>query len=347
MKEQALEDVLDVEETNFRSLRPLPAGLPEIEVTPFDYASTEGISGSAVGEGCQAFVFAVDRVDSQGRAFRCAIKVLKPSLAVQPRELRAFEREVNLLARLGHVHVCQFMAVGTTPSGSPCVLLEWVDQTLANALQLSKVGSCPMVRAEVEKRWPRAERLRITREFAQAMRYLHSHAIKDCVVLHRDLKPDNIGLTESGAVKLLDFGLAVCLVRANKKKHPLCSLAYALSGETGSVRYMPPEVARREEYGPAADVYSWAVTTWELLALTGKPYSTLGLAEHKALVCNGTTRPKIPRKLHPEVAGLLQAAWHAEPHKRPDFDRICAILAGLTHLHDPNIKAVSTPCLCG
>jgi serine/threonine protein kinase len=72
---------------------------------------------------------------------------------------------------------------------------------------------------------------------ANAMTYCQEEAIPDCMVLHRDLKPDNIGFTLSGTVKLLDFGLAKIVEHASAKSNE----AYAMSGETGSLRYMAPE----------------------------------------------------------------------------------------------------------
>lgn len=57
--------------------------------------------------------------------------------------------------------------------------------------------------------------------------------------MHRDLKPDNIGFSSSGAAKLMDFGLAKIIHRTIR-----CgSVKYSMTGETGSPRYMPPEVA--------------------------------------------------------------------------------------------------------
>lgn len=58
--------------------------------------------------------------------------------------------------------------------------------------------------------------------------------------MHRDLKPDNIGFTASGMVKLMDFGLAKVIQRTLRSR----SVKYKMTGETGSPRYMPPEVAR-------------------------------------------------------------------------------------------------------
>ncbi len=73
--------------------------------------------------------------------------------------------------------------------------------------------------------------LRCARSLADAMAYCQGEAIPGAMVLHRDLKPDNIGFTLSGQVKVLDFGLAHVLDNAT----PESSEVYEMSGETGSV----------------------------------------------------------------------------------------------------------------
>ena len=104
------------------------------------------------------------------------------------------------------------------------------------------------------------------------------------MVLHRDLKPDNIGFTLDGALKLIDFGLAKIVENAS----PLSDDVYRMSGETGSLRYMAPEVRiypalsqqtsispltpRRSQvadnlpYNHKGDVYSFGIILWEMTA---------------------------------------------------------------------------------
>lgn len=83
---------------------------------------------------------------------------------------------------------------------------------------------------------PYLDVLRCARSLACALQYCHEQAIPGSMVLHRDLKPDNIGFTLDGKVKLIDFGLARMLENAN----PTSDDKYDMSGETGSLRYMAP-----------------------------------------------------------------------------------------------------------
>jgi serine/threonine protein kinase len=69
------------------------------------------------------------------------------------------------------------------------------------------------------------------------MAYCQEDAIPGCMVLHRDLKPDNLGFTINGTLKLFDFGLARIVEHASVKSND----TYEMSGETGSLRYMAPE----------------------------------------------------------------------------------------------------------
>lgn len=88
-----------------------------------------------------------------------------------------------------------------------------------------------------KKSFSYADVLNCARSMAAAMAYCHEEAIPDCMVLHRDLKPDNIGFTLNGGVKIIDFGLAKIVEHASAQSDE----SYEMSGETGSLRYMAPE----------------------------------------------------------------------------------------------------------
>jgi serine/threonine protein kinase len=83
------------------------------------------------------------------------------------------------------------------------------------------------------------ERMTVALDMAKAIKYLH-----DSGIIYRDLKPDNIGFAESGQLKLFDFGLAKRLEGVEKTRGGF----YNLTGNTGSLRYMAPEVANDEPY---------------------------------------------------------------------------------------------------
>ena len=90
------------------------------------------------------------------------------------------------------------------------------------------------------------------RDIAEALNFLHQRCHNGATIIHRDLKPDNVGFTSSGILKLFDFGLCTC-VRQRRSLNE----AYELTGNTGSLRYMAPEVALRQPYTEKVDVYSF------------------------------------------------------------------------------------------
>jgi serine/threonine protein kinase len=88
-------------------------------------------------------------------------------------------------------------------------------------------------------------------ELAMALSFLH--ACKPPII-HRDLKPGNLLLTAEGHLKVADFGLSKIFEKNMG--------AYRMTGVTGTLRYMAPEVMRCEEYGELVDVYSFAMVAW-------------------------------------------------------------------------------------
>ena len=74
-----------------------------------------------------------------------------------------------------------------------------------------------------------------------------------------DLKPDNVGFTSDGTLKLFDFGLCTCV-----KTHSDPNDVYEMTGNTGSLRYMAPEVALRKPYNEKVDVYSYGIMVWQM-----------------------------------------------------------------------------------
>jgi len=123
----------------------------------------------------------------------------------------------------------------------------------------------------------RRERLVACRDLASALAHLHRHGI-----LHRDIKPDNIGFNGLGNLTLFDFGFARELPFTGD---PIA--IFRMTGFCGSPRYMAPEVGRKRPYNAKCDVYSFGVLTWEILALQ-KPFEGCGIADMKETVWKGS-----------------------------------------------------------
>ena len=159
--------------------------------------------------------------------------------------------------------------------------------------------------------------LRCARSLACALQYCNEQAIPGSMVLHRDLKPDNIGFTLDGQVKLIDFGLARLVENAN----PESNETYQMSGETGSLRYMAPEVADRLPYNHKADVYSFGIILWEMNA--GKrPFNGLSRETFYENVVHGGERPHLSKRWPPELNKLISSCWSTDIDERPSFRQI-------------------------
>jgi serine/threonine protein kinase len=104
-----------------------------------------------------------------------------------------------------------------------------------------------------------------------------------------------------------------------------CSELYELSGNTGSLRYMAPEVARSEPYNLSADVYSFGLLLWQICALD-LPYDGMNRQDHSELVVHGNERPQLDSSWSTPLRILMKRAWEPDPLVRPTMDSIYKIL---------------------
>jgi serine/threonine protein kinase len=122
-----------------------------------------------------------------------------------------------------------------------------------------------------------------------------------------------------GRLKLFDFGLAKRLDTAQTDdRNPE---NYLLTGNTGSLRYMAPEVARDEPYNLSADSYSFGILFWQLCSLT-TPYVGLNQQTHALQVVQCGLRPKPDKSWPYSWTTLMTSAWDANPSLRPKMSEI-------------------------
>lgn len=140
------------------------------------------------------------------------------------------------------------------------------------------------------------------------------HASK---IVHRDFKPANLGFDVRGDIKVFDFGLARELTEHEKGDDG----TYGFSHLTGSLRYMAPEVALGKRYNAAADVYSFSIVLWEILALD-KPYAGFGAEDDfVARVFHKGDRPPIKPSFPSGCKSAVVGGWNPTFQDRlPMFD---------------------------
>lgn len=169
-----------------------------------------------------------------------------------------------------------------------------------------------------------SERLDVAQQLADAIAYLHSQN-----VLHRDLKPDNIGFDINGDLKVFDFDIArVCPTNEETgfSRRFDEDQTFLMTQKVGSPRYMSPECARREPYNLKADVYSYAVLAHQILTLQ-KPYDDVTDDDHDELVFVKGIRPFIPVALPNNTKELLHCAWSHTISERPNMETVRRVLA--------------------
>ena len=134
-------------------------------------------------------------------------------------------------------------------------------------------------------------------------------------------KPDNIGFTADGILKIFDFGLAKELRDDERVEDDL----YKMTGCTGSIRYMSPENLQGKPYNLKTDVYSWAMIMWNVLALE-PPFALYTEQMIIDRVCNRGYRPKVFSTWSARMSKTIRLSWSANINERPSFSEISAEL---------------------
>ncbi|MBI3464048.1 MAG: serine/threonine protein kinase, partial [Planctomycetes bacterium] len=205
-------------------------------------------------------------------------------------QLRArFQSEIATVASLGHPNIVQVYEVGEQ-NGYDFFSMEFMSGGRLD----EKVGTIPQ---------PAREAAQLVAQLADAVQFAHEHR-----VIHRDLKPSNILLSEDGAPKIADFGLA--------KRLEVETGTTTAGGAIGTPCYMAPEQAAGQ-VGPAGDIYSLGAILYELL--TGRPPHH-GVTPMHTLQQVTTLEPVPPSRLQPQVPRDLETiclkCLQKQPHQR-------------------------------
>src|SRR5258706_6142533 len=240
-----------------------------------------------LGKGGTANVYLAVAHGPSGFNKLVVLKVLKAELAAEAEFPRMFLNEARLAARLNHPNVVQTYEV-LEGSGSPMIVMEYLEGApLSRLLSRARDDGQPI---------PLAMHLRIISESLSGLHY--SHELRDydgtpLGVVHRDMTPQNIFVSFSGKISLLDFGIAKLTG----------SIAETQVGVLkGKLRYMPPEQVLGERVDGRTDIFAVGVMIWE--AITGRK---MWGGASDAVVMHNILNAEIPsaRSLRPDVPEAL------------------------------------------
>jgi serine/threonine-protein kinase len=226
----------------------------------------------------------------------CAIKLIRPNKARDPRALARFEREVQSIAQLSHWNTVEIFDYGRTDDGTFYYVMEFLP-----GLSLSQL-------VEQHGPLPSARVIYLLQQVCEALGEAHQAHL-----VHRDIKPGNIFAAIRGGyydvAKLLDFGLAKSIADVDD---PHLTAAGSI---TGSPLYMSPEQATGEfDSDPRSDIYSLGAVAYYLL--TGVPPFG-GDQPLKVIIAHATLDVVPPSQLRPEVPADLEAIILRCLAKRP------------------------------
>jgi len=253
---------------------------------------------TAIGRGGNATLFGA--FDPQAK--KVAIKVLHPELAVSVAADR-FLREIRYASQLHHPHIAPLLDSGETDYLLWFVMPFVAGETLRKAVR--RDGTLPIDRA-----------VRIATEVLDALGHAHGHGLA-----HRDIKPDNIVLSEpDGAAVLVDFGIARAIASSGEDRVTRSGFV------VGTEEYMSPEQAGgSSEIDGRTDLYSLAVVLFE--ALAGRPpfsaasaAAVLDMQQHAPPPDLRKLRRDVPRALSDAVMKSLakarEARWQSAAEMR-------------------------------
>jgi len=228
-----------------------------------------------IGEGGMGAVFrGVDLMLER----EVAIKMLRPELARQPQVVERFRTEAVTLAKLNHPNVATLHSF-FRQGDDFFMVMEFVrGQTLDDVIRAQGAMQCD----------------RAIEMFCMALEGIeHAHKLG---IVHRDIKPANMMLTETGSIKVMDFGIARVLGsnRLTKAGHLI-----------GTVEYMSPEQVRGEETDARSDIYSLGILLYEML--TGRvPFDSS--SEYELMRCQIEVAPTPPRVHAPHIPLSVEQA---------------------------------------
>eukprot|EP00258_Populus_trichocarpa_P001219 XP_002300019.1 serine/threonine-protein kinase STY13 isoform X1 [Populus trichocarpa] len=249
----------------------------------------------------------------------------------------AFTQEVAVWHKLDHPNVTKFIgaAIGSSelniqtenghigmPSNICCVVVEYCPGGALKSYLIKNRRRKLAFKVVVQ----------LALDLARGLSYLHSKKI-----VHRDVKTENMLLDKTRTVKLADFGVA--RIEASNPND--------MTGETGTLGYMAPEVLNGNPYNRKCDVYSFGICLWEIYCCD-MPYPDLSFSEVTSAVVRQNLRPEIPRCCPSSLANIMKRCWDANPDRRPEMEVVVFMLEAIDTSMGGGMIPLDQPqgCLC-
>ncbi|GGS87220.1 hypothetical protein GCM10010156_52130 [Planobispora rosea] len=236
-----------------------------------------------------------------GEVWRCrdellarevAVKLLRSHVAADPHFRERFRTEARIAAGLADPGIAQVFDYGEDGDVAYLVMELVSGESLANIL--ARNGT---LNSEIT--------LDVVHQTARGL-----HAAHRSGIIHRDIKPGNLLVTETGTVKITDFGIARALEAA-----PVTQTGTVL----GTAQYVSPEQASGTTLSPATDIYSLGVVAYECLA--GRPPFVADNQVAIALMHLNDPPPPLPESVPTVVRDLVMACLSKDPARRPASSR--------------------------
>jgi protein kinase-like protein len=255
-----------------------------------------------IGQGAMGLVYRAYHAQLERTG---AIKVMQ-AISPDPDTVARFRREAQAIAKLRHPNIVDVYDFGEH-NGTPYMIVEYIPGgSLADRMKHGPLDA--------------AAALRHLRGIAAGLDYAHNHG-----VVHRDVKPANVLITNEESPVLADFGLAKLLEGSSLK---------SMTGvTTGTPAYMAPEQVTGQKVGPAADRYSLATIAYEMLTgvipFDGQPLMELLYSQVHRMPPHASSRNPA---LSPEVDAVLNKGLAKDPAARwsSGTELVEALAAALT-----------------
>ncbi len=220
---------------------------------------------------------------------KVAIKVIRADTVIEEQLKKRLIREAQAAAKLDHPNICSIYDVNEAGPLTFIVMQYIEGETLAQAMERE-----PLTLSAA---------LAIAEQAAEGLSEAHAHGI-----IHRDIKPQNMMLTQRGQLKILDFGLAKQVVSSDsvESEAPTATLLSTPGHVVGTMPYMSPEQVQGDPLAPSSDVFSLGVMLYEMLA--GKhPFRDKSAAVTMSRILLGEPIPtdKFQTQVSPELQTLL------------------------------------------